>query len=84
MPSRIIAAGYPTKAGPLEILSHCTIPKFFVHSTNDIYGPKADLEAAWATFAEPKSLQFIEAADHFFADKLDEFEETIRALPRVV
>jgi alpha/beta superfamily hydrolase len=46
----------------------------------DEHGPKDELEAAFAWFAEPKSLKFIQAADHFFAGALDEFEEAIRAI----
>ena len=38
------------------------------------------IASALAWFAEPKSLKFIQAADHFFAGALDEFEEAIRAI----
>jgi alpha/beta superfamily hydrolase len=80
-PRRIIAAGFPTTIGTFDYLDSCLLPKHFVHSTNDIYGPKAELEKAYEHFAEPKSLRFIEAADHFFAGALDEFETAIAALP---
>jgi alpha/beta superfamily hydrolase len=80
-PRRAIAVGFSTHFS-FEYLEACGLPKYFVQSTNDIYGPKAELEEIFAEFAEPKSLQFIEAADHFFAGALDEFENTISALPR--
>jgi uncharacterized protein len=80
-PHRVIAAGFPTKPDHFDYLESCTLPKFFLHSTNDIYGPKADLEKAFEKFAEPKSLQFIEAADHFFAGSLDALETAIVNLP---
>ena len=76
-PVRLIAAGFPTTRGRFEYLAHCALPKYFVHSTIDVHGPRRELEAAFEWFAEPKSLQFIEAQDHFFAGALDEFETAI-------
>lgn len=82
-PRRVIALGFPTKMGHFDYLESCGLPKYFVHSTNDIYGPKAELEKAFEKFAEPKSLQFIEAADHFFAGSLDALETAIVGLASV-
>jgi uncharacterized protein len=62
----------------LEYLASCRAPKIFVQSTNDQFGPRAALEAAYAGFAEPKQLHWIEAQDHFFTGSLDELEETVR------
>jgi hypothetical protein len=76
----VIAAGFPTKLGHFDYLESCRVPKFFLHSTNDIHGPKPDLEKAFEKFAKPKSLQFIEAADHFFAGSLDALESAVVAL----
>jgi alpha/beta superfamily hydrolase len=76
-PRRLIAVGFPTKLGHFGYLESCGLPKHFVHSTNDIYGPRIELEKAFEKFAEPKSLQFIEAADHFFAGSLDHLESAI-------
>jgi len=81
-PERLIAVGFPTsRMGQFEYLTECTLPKYFVHSTIDEHGPKPDLEAVFARFAEPKSLHFIEAGDHFFSGKLPELEEAIAAIP---
>ncbi len=80
-PGRVIALGFPTTIGHFDYLDSCTLPKHFIHSTNDIYGPKTELEEAYAKFAEPKTLQFIEAADHFFANSLDQLEAAVIALP---
>jgi uncharacterized protein len=76
-PVRLIAAGFPTQRGRFEYLAHCAVPKYFVHSTIDEHGPRRELEAAFEWFAEPKSLEFIEAGDHFFAGALDRFEAAI-------
>ena len=81
-PERLIGVGFPTTLGKFDYLGGCGLPKFFVHSTIDVHGPKDELEAAFAKFAEPKRLEFIEAADHFFAGALDRLEAVIAALPR--
>ena len=78
-PSRLTAVGFPTRTGQFEYLAACAIPKYFVQSTNDEFGPKKELEAAFRGFAEPKHLEFIEAADHFFTGALDDLEEAIAA-----
>jgi len=80
-PRRVIAVGFPTRIGHFDYLDSCSIPKYFIHSTIDQYGPKAELEAAFGQFAEPKSLQFIEAGDHFFAGQLDALEDAVTQLP---
>jgi uncharacterized protein len=76
-PERLIAVGFPTTLGHFDYFKDCSLPKYFVQSTVDQYGPKEALEAAFATFAEPKRLEFIEAGDHFFAGALEELEEAI-------
>jgi len=80
-PERLIAVGFPTKRGRFEYLSSCRLPKYFVHSTIDEHGPKEELEAAFERFAEPKSLHFIAAGDHFFEGALDKLEAAIAAIP---
>lgn len=81
-PSRLIGIGFPTRLGNFDYMSSCGLTKYFIHSTIDEFGPKEDLERAFAGFAEPKSLEFIEAGDHFFAGALDQFEAAVVALPR--
>jgi uncharacterized protein len=80
-PLRLIAAGFPTSRGRFDYLAHCSVPKYFVQSTIDEHGPRRELEAAFEWFAEPKSIEFIEAGDHFFAGALDQFEAAIAAIP---
>ena len=81
-PRRLIAVGFPTKLGRYEYLASCALPKYFIQSTNDEHGPQPALEAAFQTFAEPKSLGFIEAGDHFFAGALEQLEDAVARLPR--
>ncbi|HKW97914.1 MAG TPA: alpha/beta fold hydrolase [Bryobacteraceae bacterium] len=77
---RLIAAGVPTGAVELPMLTTCTVPKFFVSSTHDQYAPAAELEALVAAAAAPKQLIWIDAADHFFAGALDALEEAVLRL----
>jgi uncharacterized protein len=74
---RVIAAGVPTRNSDFRYLQACGVPKIFVQSTNDEYGPREELEALYSGVAEPKQIHWIAAADHFFRDGLEELEETI-------
>ena len=75
----LLAAGFPTAMGGAEYLERCAIEKIFVQSTHDQFGPRADLEAAYARWAAPKRIAWIEAADHFFSNALDTLEERVAA-----
>jgi alpha/beta superfamily hydrolase len=81
VPRRMIAVGFPTRIAGFDFLSTCAIPKYFVQSSADEHGPAWELEAAFAEFAEPKHLEFVEAGDHFFEGALDELEAAITAIP---
>jgi uncharacterized protein len=77
----LIAAGFPTsEPGQMQYLKTCPAPKIFIQSTQDQFGPRHDLEAAFAAFAEPKQLVWIEAGDHFFAAALDELERKVKEI----
>ncbi|MEP7352097.1 MAG: alpha/beta fold hydrolase [Acidobacteriota bacterium] len=77
---RVIAVGFPTVYRDRSYLEGCTIPRIFVQSTNDEFGPTADLEAVIAALPEPKQLHQVEATDHFFAGALEQLEATIAGL----
>ena len=77
--ARLIAVGLPVKSETSHLRS-CTVPKFFVTSTGDQFAPRDEMEAIFATVAEPKQMIWIDAADHFFAGALDRLEETIFSL----
>jgi uncharacterized protein len=77
---RVIAVGFPTRAGELEGLLHCRASKIFIQSTRDQFGPKQELEALFARLPEPKRLVWVDAADHFFKDALESFEEAVACL----
>ncbi len=80
----LLAAGLATVMGPSEHLERCGMPKFFIQSTRDQFAPRAEFERAYAGWAEPKQLVWIEAEDHFFAGALDRFEEAVVAAARLI
>jgi alpha/beta superfamily hydrolase len=77
---RIVAVGFPTVYIDRSYLLGCTVPRIFVHSTNDEHGPRADFENMYAELAPPKELHWVEAEDHFFKGALDAFEQVIISL----
>ena len=78
--SRVIAVGLPTRLVSQDFASAVQIPKFFVQSTHDEFGPPAEFGAFYASVPEPKQLQWIESVDHFFKDALDVFESAIEQI----
>jgi alpha/beta superfamily hydrolase len=78
----LVGMGLPVKSYDYSYLNTCAKPKLIVEGTEDEYGPRAQVEALVARFAPPKRLQWIEGADHYFAGKLPELQETIRAFIR--
>jgi len=79
---RVIAVGFPTTySDHRETVLGCTVPKIFIHSTHDEFGPALELESLFAeAVLPPKKLIFIEAEDHFFKGALDEFEHAVEGL----
>jgi alpha/beta superfamily hydrolase len=74
----LMAAGFPTQYGAADYLESCPVPKIFLQSTNDQFGPRAEFEELYGRFADPKRLIWIDSADHFFAGALEELEEQVK------
>ncbi len=76
---RAVAVGFPTTyPDHRDVLLGCTVPKVFIQSTNDEFGPALDLESVFAeAVLPPKKLLFVPAEDHFFKGALDAFEEAV-------
>ena len=74
---RLIAVGFPAGDPASRALGACEIPRVFIQSTNDEFGPRDAMESYFASLEEPKELIWVEARDHFFAGALDEFEEAV-------
>ena len=77
---RAIAVGFPTVYKDRSYLEDCSLPRVFVQSTHDEFGPVADLEPIVSALPEPKRLILVEASDHFFAGGLEKLEAEIAAL----
>jgi alpha/beta superfamily hydrolase len=77
---RVIAVGFPTSFKDRSNLENCTVPRIFVQSTHDQYGPVAELEPLVASLPGPKRLVLVEATDHFFAEGLEQLEKEIAGL----
>lgn len=74
---RFIAAGLPADRGGFEFLAKCETPKIFIHSTNDEHGSRENMEKVFAAAADPKLLEWVEADDHFFVHRLEQFEQKV-------
>jgi alpha/beta superfamily hydrolase len=78
-----VALGMPVHAEGrdyhYEFLANCAMPKLFVSGGRDQYGPRAQVETEVAAALSPKELVWVEDADHFFAGRLDEVQNAIRA-----
>ncbi len=79
---RAIAAGFPTRIPERDFVYQLTIPKHFIQSMNDEYSPADEMAGFYTTLAEPKSLTWIDSTDHFFKDRLDEFEAKVEQIGR--
>ncbi len=74
---RVIAVGFPVGYKDSSGLENCRIPRLFIQSTNDQFGPADELTALVAALPEPKRLVLVDAADHFFAGGLEKLEEIV-------
>ena len=77
---RVIAVGFPTLYADRSNLDRSTVSRAFVQSTNDEFGPVAELQELFSALSEPKQLVLVPAEDHFFAGALDRLEEAIAGL----
>ena len=75
----VLAAGFPTRMGDADYLKTCTVPRIFIQSTHDEFGPRTEFERLYGMLPGPKQIHWIEAGDHFFAGGLDQLEEAVRA-----
>ncbi len=74
---RLIAVGFPTRIAERNFVGKVRVPKFFVQSTHDEFGPREEFSEFYQTVPDPKELFWVDAADHFFKNSLDAFEAVI-------
>lgn len=78
---RVIAVGFPT-SGSREHVHDIQVPKYFIQSTHDSFGPRPELTVFYESLPQPKRLDWVEAVDHFFKDNLDGFEAVVERIGR--
>lgn len=76
-PSRLLAVGLPASYSETAALGDCEVPRIFIQSTHDEFGPRPAMEKYFERLNGPKQLIWVEAADHFFAGALQDFEEAV-------
>ncbi len=77
---RAIAVGLPTTLRDISFLHGCEIPRVFVQSSNDEFGPLAEWKPMIERLPGAKQIVIVEAQDHFFAGALQELEDAIAGL----
>lgn len=75
--NRVIAVGFPTTIPDRSYVYDVLIPKYFIHSTQDEFGPRDEFQQFYNSLSEPKHLDWVPASDHFFKDALDQFEAVV-------
>ena len=77
---RVIAVGFPTSVRDTSFLTGCTVPRVFVQSSQDEFGPLAEWSPLIESLPGPKQIVIIPAEDHFFDGALAPLEDTIAGL----
>lgn len=77
---RVIAVGFPARTMDYDFVYQVRAPKYFVQSTNDEFGPRAELARFFEGIPEPKYLDWVPASDHFFKGSLDAYEAVIERI----
>ncbi len=77
--SELIGIGVPVDNSDFTYLWSCDKPKLFVHGANDEYGARDKVEELVAALPGENRLVVVDAADHFFAGHLAEFDRAIAA-----
>ena len=77
---RVIAVGFPTSVRDTSFLTGCTVPRVFVQSSQDEFGPLAEWSPLIESLPGPKQIVIIPAEDHFFDGALDPLEDAIAGL----
>jgi alpha/beta superfamily hydrolase len=74
----VIILGFPiTRLDSTADLTRVRQPRLFVQGSDDEFGPGPAIRAIVSTLPEPKRLDVIEGADHFFTGRLDELQAPI-------
>jgi alpha/beta superfamily hydrolase len=75
--TQIVAAGTTTRLFENSALRQCAKRKLLLQGDRDEFGPVPELEAFYRLLPEPKQLEVIEGADHYFSGRLDELRAAV-------
>ena len=71
----LIAAGFPARLPDAAAYLPGEVPRLFLHSTNDEYGPREAMESFFEKLEGRKKMVWLDAEDHFFTGGLDRLED---------
>lgn len=74
---QLILVAPPVHTQTFEEMRSCAVPKLIVQGTADEVCRPENLERVYPTWAEPKRLETVEGASHFFDRKLGELAEAL-------
>ncbi len=74
----LVGLGLPTALLDFDFLREVRKPKLIVQGTQDIYGPRDQVNNLFKSLQRPKRLHWVESADHFFTGRLDEVQTVVR------
>jgi alpha/beta superfamily hydrolase len=77
--SHLIGLGIPVNSSDFSFLRQCNKPKLFVQGSKDEYGALAKVKTLVASLSGENHFVVVEGVDHFFAGKLDQLGEAIKA-----
>jgi alpha/beta superfamily hydrolase len=77
---RVIAVGFPTVYKDRSYLNQCLVPRIFIQSTRDEFGPADELRPIVEALPGKTDLVLIEADDHFFSGALEHLEQSVAHL----
>jgi alpha/beta superfamily hydrolase len=75
----LVGLGVPAGSADFSLLRGVAKPKLIIQGTEDIFGPRAQVEELFAALAEPKRLHWVRGADHFFTGRLNEVQAAVRS-----
>ena len=76
----LFALGFPlSMVTDTSFLLGCAKPRLFVQGEQDEFGSGAAIAALTDTLPQPRQVVIVPGSDHFFGNRLDELQETVRA-----
>ena len=76
-PFAAISVGSPASYWEQANFGRCDVPRIFIQSTHDQYGPRETMQKYFDSLSGPRKIVWIEARNHFFSDGLDTFEKAL-------